>query len=364
MLGNAQSGFPDLITSSLFFPTDMKIKKDIKDLKPVNVSEDQIIRQKVGLRPYRKSGYRLEKQVIADKQIIHNYGHGGGGISLSWGTASMATDLVDAQDTTSIAVLGCGIIGLSTAIILQQKGYEVTIYTKELPADTTSNAAGALWAPFSVYDSESVSAGFEEQFDKASEISLKMFSELVGEKYGIWWAPTYFLGGGFDFPGGEKLYPGYKTHGPENGAFDYSLVQEVSALMIEPPIYLHALLDDYYRAGGEIEIKNFQDPQGLLALKENVLMNCTGLGSKQLFSDDELMPIRGQLAMIPAQPEIDYMYLVESLDNLLYMFPRKDGIILGGTYEKGNGSLKINEDENARIIAGHKTISDYLSRKK
>ena len=90
--------------------------------KPVKVSSDRVIRTIVGLRPFRPSGFILKSERLNDKTIIHNYGHGGGGVSLSWGTAKLAVDLALQTQETSIAVLGCGVIGLSTARLLQRKG--------------------------------------------------------------------------------------------------------------------------------------------------------------------------------------------------------------------------------------------------
>ncbi|MBU2973192.1 FAD-dependent oxidoreductase [Zobellia sp. B3R18] len=353
-----------LVKPNMLFSQNVDSKLNLKGSNtlpfPVNVSEDRVIRTAVGLRPYRPSGYLIKKEKIGEKEIIHNYGHGGGGISLSWGTATLAVNMISAVQASKIAVLGCGVIGLSTAILLQRRGFQVTIYSKQLPPDTVSNVAGALWAPVSVFEPSQVDSKFIEQFNNASQISQRMFQDLVGERYGVWWIKNYFLGGGFRFPGGKNLYPGFKEYG--KGLFDYSKVEEINTLMIEPPIYLNSLLDDFYRAGGEIKIVDFRTTQELMSLEEAVIMNCTGLGSKKLFNDSSLTPVKGQLSVLLPQPEIDYSYIVSSHDKLLYMFPRKDGIILGGTSEKGNWSLDPSEEESSRIIKGHSAISEYLKK--
>src|SRR5215212_10880771 len=128
-----------------------------RQFAPVKVARNRIIREVVGLRPYRPSGFVVDAQRFGSKLLVHNYGHGGGGVTLSWGTASLAVDLARDFLITNrarprhFAVLGCGVSGLSTARLLQRRFQNgagtVTIYAKNLPPDTTSNIAGASWAP-------------------------------------------------------------------------------------------------------------------------------------------------------------------------------------------------------------------------
>ena len=328
--------------------------------RPVNVSSDRVIRTVVGLRPFRPAGFNLKSDQVNSKTIIHNYGHGGGGVSLSWGTAKLAVDLALQTQETSFAVLGCGVIGLSTARLLQRKGYLVTIYAKDLPPETTSNIAGALWEPVSVYDESKVGSEFMSQFSLASKISNRMFQDFVGDRYGVRWIRNYFLDKNFDFPGGRELYPGYKEHHDRKRYFGSPDVGEFSTMLIEPPIYLNALLEDFYLAGGNLKIRTFNSLEDVSALSEKVIMNCTGLGAGKLFDDKELIPVKGQLTVLLPQPEIDYSYVLPSHENLLYMFPRKDGIILGGVSEHGNWSLEPSAKESERILTGHYKISKSL----
>ena len=116
-------------------------------LAPLKVARDRRIRTVVGLRPYRPEGFVLTNERLGEKVVVHNYGHGGGGVSLSWGVALMAAEQARNLEDRGVAVLGCGVVGLSTARVLQRRGKAVTLYTRELPPETTSNVAGALWYP-------------------------------------------------------------------------------------------------------------------------------------------------------------------------------------------------------------------------
>lgn len=338
--------------------SENSLQKSAEDIfKPVHATPDRVIRTVAGLRPFRPSGFVLRSEKINDKMVIHNYGHGGAGVTLSWGTAKLAVDMALQTTAKSYAVLGSGVIGLSTARLLQRKGFQVTIYTKELPPETTSNIAGALWFPTSVYDKNKVNNKFMDQFNAACKISYRIFQDHVGDHYGVRWIEQYFLGHAEEYPGGKELYPNAKEHHDPKKYFGFDYAQQLSAMLIEPPVYMNALMRDFHLFGGKLVIREFNTISDIASLSEPVVMNCTGLGSNKLFSDKELIPVRGQLAILLPQPEIDYAYVVPVKDDLLYMFPRKDGIVLGGTSEPGNWSVEPNQQEIDRILRGHARIS-------
>ena len=72
---------------------------------PVKVSRERLIRSVVGLRPYRPGGFLVEAERLGNKLLVHNYGHGGAGITLSWGSASLALDLEEKRDRTAVQLL-------------------------------------------------------------------------------------------------------------------------------------------------------------------------------------------------------------------------------------------------------------------
>ena len=358
------------VTSAALIATRGALAFDTRrHFAPVKVARNRVIREVVGLRPYRPSGFVVDAKRFGSKLLVHNYGHGGGGVTLSWGTATLAVDLARdyliARKTarpTRFAVLGCGVSGLSTARLLQRRFQNgpgtVTIYAKDLPPDTTSNIAGASWAPTSVY--ETMAGKFSEQFRQACRISNRAFQLLVGAEYGVRWIDTFELmrheaGLGRELPGGNDLYPQIEIHRDPENYFGFPFVKQYSTMLIEPSIYLSALLRDFYIAGGRVVVREFRSREEIARLREPVVFNCTGLGSRELFDDEELIPVRGQLEILLPQPEIDYCYLSSG-----YMFPRRDCVVLGGTWDHDDWSLMPNAEQAAGILDTHTEIMKNL----
>src|SRR5262245_30028415 len=102
----------------------------VKPLRRVDVAEDRITRKVAGLRPFRPSGFVVRAEALGDKTVIHNYGHGGCGVTLSWGTADMSARLVLEATHRQAAVIGCGAVGLATARLLQDRGFGVAMSAK------------------------------------------------------------------------------------------------------------------------------------------------------------------------------------------------------------------------------------------
>lgn len=352
---------------------------------PVKVARNRIIRTVVGLRPYREEGFVVNAERLGSKLLVHNYGHGGAGVTLSWGTSSLAVDIAREHLQAApqailrsprrsarrvpqrFAVLGCGVMGLSTARLLQRRlqveGATVTIYAKSLPPQTTSNIAGALWHPTSIYNPQIASAKFLEQFRTACLLSNRAFQELVSDDYGVRWTDTYELmsreaSPNRELAGGAQLYPQSELHRDPDHYFGFPYARQFSTMMIEPHTYLRALLRDFYVAGGKVVVRDFKSREEVARLSENVVFNCTGLGARELFGDEKLGPVRGQLEVLLPQPEVDYCYISDSG----YMFPRRDGIILGGTFDHDDWSLEPDSEQTTEILEGHTHIMKRLKK--
>ena len=284
-----------------------------------------------GVRPYRKNTYRLDHELSGQKFLVHNYGHGGAGITLSWGCAQQVHDLVagriaTSHDTTA-AVLGAGVMGLTAATLLCDLGLTVTIYADRQPVDTTSHKAGGQWA-VSV-----VEYNREQELKKILTDSYTRFKSQLGPTFGVYERSNYTHERTKNFDIVLQLCPGLipppipLTRMPFQGhtiaGFEYR------TLLIEPPVFLARLECDLRDRGVTFVDKHFVSPADIVAsLTQNVIVNCTGMGAKALFADSRMQPIKGQLAMLPAQPGLKYLYSGDG-----YLFPRSDHVVIGGTYE-------------------------------
>lgn len=341
-------------------PPPAAAARRLRRLAPVEVSRDARIRQVVGHRPYRPSGFVLRAEKLDDRLLIHNYGHGGGGITLSWGTSQLALEIARESPHRQAAVVGCGAVGVSSARLLQDAGFEVTVYARDLPPGTTSNVAGGLWEPFNVSAPGRTTAAYEAQFERATRFAYRRFQDLVGARYGVRWIEMLTLDEAPWVPDGvvaELLRP--TSYGPSSHPFPAAYATSVMSLLIEPTSYLPALMGDVREAGGRIVVREFADRASLLALAEPVVVNCTGLGARALFGDEELQPAKGQLEVMRPQAAVDYITAGPG-PGVLYMIPRSDGVLLGGTFGLGDASPAPDPAETERILAGHASVNAAL----
>jgi len=287
-----------------------------------------------GVRPYRNCSYRLDAETISGKLIVHNYGHGGAGITLSWGCATKVRDIVQqhlvASANNHVAVLGAGVMGMTAATLLRAMNLPVTIYSDRKPAETTSAKAGGQWA-VSVVEFK----GKEQELGDILRASYMRFKNSIGQGFGVSERPNYTASRSHNLDVVLQLAPGLipqpvalsrmPFQRPTEPGFEYQ------TLLIEPPIFLPRLETDLRANSAGFVQRKFASTSEVLALTENIIINCTGLGAMTLWSDPKMAPIKGQLAMLPPQqPNLQYLYGQNG-----YMFPRADHLVIGGTFEVG-----------------------------
>lgn len=258
-------------------------------LPRVKVAENLIARQVAGFRPFRASGFVVKTETMGDKTIIHDYGHGGCGVTLSWGTADMAVNMALQTSHRTAAVLGCGAVGLATARLLQDRGFQVTIYAKDLPPETTSNVAGAMFGATSIVADDQHTPAITTQLAQAVRYAHRYFQNFVGDKYGVHWNEMFLIGDDpqtqpWEFSITSDLFP-FTDYGPGEHPFPTKYASSFRTMMIEPFTYLPQIMSDFILRGGKLIVQSFPDVAAVLKLTEPLIMNCTGMGAKELFGD-------------------------------------------------------------------------------
>ena len=203
------------------------ILRHLSPVPPVRVERERILKTVVGLRPYRRGGFRLEEEYVAGKHLIHNYGHAGDGVSLSWGCSQIVAELAREANLGAIAILGAGVMGLTTGLILAGWGHEVTIYTDKVTPNTTSDIAGALIL---------VPDDTEARIARLSHDGWEPYVARAG--YGVKRVSHYFLGERGSASGSQ-------------GFLGRRVRESHSAVLVDPSIYLKQIMADFRVRGGK-----------------------------------------------------------------------------------------------------------------
>jgi hypothetical protein len=173
---------------------------------------------------------------------------------------------------------------------------------------------------------------------------------MVGDDYGIRWLPTYVETDSPDAKIIADFPPINRMLIPSEHPFPWGSTLRYDTMYIETGRYLRQMIRDVQIAGGKIDVRRFASPNDIAALPEGLVFNCTGLGSRDLFGDADLQPARGQLAILEPQPEVRYAFT----GGPGYMFPRPDGIVLGGTFELDQWDITPDPKAIARILDSHR----------
>ena len=312
-------------------------------LLPVRASTDRITRITVCTRPFRAQGPRLDTEQIGSKFVVHNYGHGGSGWSLSWGSSGVAVRKAMASGERDVAVIGCGALGLTSALLLQRAGARVTIYAKDLPPNVRSSLASGLWTPDSrICLEENATPAFKQLWEQMTRSSFQTYQNFLG----LSGTPVEFIDQYFvsDEPAAvrrrgvtdrrprfadlqRELVPDLMTQGTDFAPGSHTLgaryLRRNSLMMFNLAAYQRLLLGDFGANGGKIEIAEFHTPDDFAKLREKTLINATGYGARALFGDQSLTPVRGQLARVIPQPEVNYGLFYKGVS----FVPRRDGLV-------------------------------------
>jgi D-amino-acid oxidase len=352
------------------------------NIVPIRADLDRIFRITVCLRPFRAAGPRQDVERIGNKIVVHNYGHGGSGWSLSWGSADVVVRrAIEASaglqaGTQECAVLGCGALGLTAALTAQRLGMRVTIYAKDRPPYVRSARATGSWTPDSrIALTSAASPDFGALWERMARVSFAMYQSYLGSPgVPIEWTDRYMLrdehhgGAGYvpqhDFAEYEDriadLTPGSQEMPPGSTPFPTKYVRRTSSLTFNVASYSRLLMEEFQIGGGRIETREFHAPAELESLPQPVILNCTGYGARSLWSDESIVPVRGQIAWLIPQEGVNYGIQYKNLSVLA----RRDGIVIQPIpHGDDTGWNDANEEPNrAEAEDGVRTLQELYSR--
>jgi glycine/D-amino acid oxidase-like deaminating enzyme len=314
-------------------------------LAPLVTDPGRISRITVCTRPFRAAGPRIETEVVGDKRVVHNYGHGGAGWSLSWGSAVLARDLALEGSVRSVAVIGCGALGLTTALQMQRAGARTTIYAAERTPGTRSARATGVWSPASrIAATDAIDDGFRDRWKlmaRRAWVEHHAFLGLDGDP--VSFIDQYNLRAHEDrrrtvgpvpspghvqfehFRGAlDGLGPSGRNLTSDEHPFDVERARVYPQMTFNVAEYARQLTEAFLMEGGHIVQRVFNHPSELSGLAQPVVVNCTGYGARALFGDSSLVPVRGQIGWLVPQPEVTYGINY----NAVTMVPRADGIVI------------------------------------
>ncbi|SOD02560.1 D-amino-acid:oxygen oxidoreductase [bacterium JGI 053] len=240
-----------------------------------------------------------------------------------------------------VVVIGAGVSGLTCALRLVEAGWRVRVWAAEPPVRTTSAVAAAIWYPYRVGPVDRVQAWGERSF--------AVFAELADDPAtGVRMAPgTELIAPGAD----PSAVPGWAAHIPDFRVAEPGELPQgregwvgwtFTVPIVDTSVYLGWLEGRLRRAGVAVEIRRVAS-LAEAAGEAPLVVNCSGLGARELAGDAALRPVRGQLVRVE-NPGLTRFWIDDyNPDGLTYIVPRRGDCILGGTAEDDREDFALDE---------------------
>jgi len=243
-----------------------------------------------------------------------------------------------------VLVLGAGVSGLTTAVRVAEAGWPVRIRAERRPEQTTSAAAGAIWDP--IYANHPL-------VHQWSKRAYDVFRDLAAAG-----RPEVCLVPGVEAsrrqipsPDWARKLPGFRECVRDELPEGFASGWRYTAPIIDMPPYLSYLEDRLKAAGGKVLIGRVASLEDAFA-EHSIVVNCTGIGARELVPDPDLEPIRGQLVAV-RNPGVTEFFAehTEELEEMTYLLPQGEVLLLGGSADKGQCDPQPDLAVAAGIIA-------------
>jgi D-amino-acid oxidase len=237
-----------------------------------------------------------------------------------------------------VIVVGAGVVGLSCAVRLAESGYEVAVLARDLPLETTSAVAAAVWYPYLAAPRDKVARWAESTYAEFAELSRTEESVRLreGTEYLVSPAPDPWWAG--------AVPDLRRAADPPDGFADG---WTFTAPVVEMPRYLPYLVARLEAAGGTLT----RAALSALPNHADVVVNCTGLGSRRMAGDESLTPVRGQILYVDQPGLTEWLIAHKGDDELTYVVPREHDVVVGGTSQPGDWNLSPDPATAERILA-------------
>lgn len=355
---------------------------EVRLINPPRLDADHIYQTVLCHRPLRRGGPMLSVQDLEGKLIASNYGHSGSGWTLGPGSVKYVLDLLEEKMSLSnmnkeepITIVGAGVMGLMSAVELEQRGYHNVKIVAASFDELASHKAGGQFAPVYMGNDPDkqilmdqigvVSYNYYKQIIQGEHKCLQRGAALVTDyfenvkDFGL----EPFVEAGAMQPAKEVILDFKNGMTRKMYAYDDCIYMDVSLLMQD----LKALVIKQNVPFIQKKIYSFAE------LEDRVILNCTGLGAKELLGDDNMVSVQGHLLLLKDQNPEDVNYMVEmylgkgktstglSNTRAFYIFPKhlpesgpNDIGVVGGTYIEHADPSTPHEEEFAMILENAK----------
>jgi len=251
-------------------------------------------------------------------------------------------------------IVGAGVSGLSSGIRLLESGHDVQIVSEKFSPETVSDVAAAIWYPFLVKPAERADTWGIETYDVMEALCDEAPEAGVTMRDG-----REYLRSVVEIPPWNKDIAAFRILENDEIPDDYVFGWEFRAPVIEMPLYMPWLKSRFEDLGGSFEQEFVED---LEDLGGDIIVNCVGLGARELCNDKEVKPARGQIIFIDQDPGIGHFD--QQPETLTYTIPRSDITVLGGTAQVDDWSLEIRDEDNDLILSKVEAIWPEMDRSK